>query len=81
MLAHLYILKYSRYQILINFFNSTLAEQEHKSIIYKVAYIDEDFTQMHLAIRYSFMCFSLLITISFLLKVCRFYNYLSLTYD
>jgi hypothetical protein len=82
MVAHIPLLEYSIYDIHIDIINrGDIVENSLASVHFKMAYIDEHFTNIHLGVRITFFIVSLVIGLIYLCKMCRIKRTIFKTYD
>ncbi len=81
--AHIPIIEYETYDVFVEILNKDdlISESFYLGIHFKMAYIVEEFTKLHIAVRYSFMGVSLLVCLVYLCMICKIPRNVPITYD
>jgi hypothetical protein len=81
--AHIPMLLYDTYDVFVEILNKDdlVTSSYFLDVHFKMAYIVEEFTKVHLIVRYSFMGLSLIICLWYLCVICRIPRNVPITFD
>jgi hypothetical protein len=80
--AHIPIIEYDTYDAYIGIMNKDdIVTSNILNVHFKMAFINEEFTRMHMAIKYCFLGVSFILCIKYLCLICKLPRTVPITYD